>query len=394
MHPLRLPLLALLLAVSGLAGAQEEARPSPAPDKKTPNPALLYWQAIALLPEISPQQARLMSDVLAQKTPATGESVRPLLHGARKSLDRFLLATASEQACDWGTTFEEGPFAPMPHLPKMHLLCQVALVQAASHFAEQRPDEALRVLLAVHRAARHVASDALMITLVSQHSIEQQAIRLTAQHVLALTPPARAAHLSSLGSLPPLCSVRDALSGEHSLSEWLRHWVLGIQHAPESEQAMLDAARSLLKSQHASGEAAQSEAAKDALRQIDEWKRLAEEARAAQARLKEASQKPWRGFIADMQQVRRDFAQADAALRHTFPQVEGAMRKQCETATLHTMLRLALEQGAALPDGELPQAKDAFEDLPLRVLHEDGARVIQAQPEIRGRRLSLRLPAP
>lgn len=344
-----------------------------------------------MLPEFTPEQMRTLVAVVERGMEGNGVNVATLLESAGKSLERFARAAASDQPCAWGTTFDEGPFAPMPHLPKLQLLCRLALVQSEAHFADGRHSEALRSLLNVHRAARHAGADSLLVTAVIQHTIEQQAIRLTARHVLSLDEATRNRHAQALKALPPLHTVREALAGENTLAEWLRHMVLGIQHSPESEQALLDMAQSVLQAQSQSANTATAEAAKSTLKSVEDWKQLAAQARALQLRLDTASAKPWKQFQADMQQMRSDLADANATLRNIIPTVEGTMRKQCETQTLHTMLDAALKLGDGLAAGSLPEFKDAFTGEPLLAEKLDEEIVLTCRDAGRGRPLSLRV---
>jgi hypothetical protein len=222
------------------AGDQDAAQqPLAAPT----NPALLYWQAIAMLPVVSAAEIKLISDVLDGEVKPEDVRVEGLLERTRKSLDRFGRAAASPAPCVWGTTFDEGPFAPMPHLPKLQLLCRLALMRSSSKFAEGRPEEGLQWILHVHHAARHAAADRLLTTFVMQHAIEQQAIRATAKHVMRLEATTRERHLQSLKTLGPPSLLRDALDGERAVSEYLMRMVVGMEAVAVDEKVLLDAAQ-------------------------------------------------------------------------------------------------------------------------------------------------------
>lgn len=359
--------------------------------KNDTNPALLYWQAIALLPNVTPASMQRIANVVeGQEAPGTPE-INALLESTRKSLDRFSRAASSAIPCDWGTTFDDGPFAPMPHLPKLQLLCRLALAQCEVFFAKGRHEDALSLLLKVHRAARHAGADALLVTVIVQHSIEQQAIRLTARRVPALDASVRASHAQALRELPPLHRVREALAGEHTVSEWLRHMVLGIQHSPENEKAMLAMTQSVLESQLQNQNPAIAQEARETLKSVEEWKSLAEQARTLQARMDAASAKPWPEFQADLQQMRLDLANASPTLRNLLPTFEGTMRKQSETATLHSMLQAALKLGADLAPGILPDFRDAFAGGPIAVEKDETGITLTCRDAGRAKPLSLRI---
>lgn len=385
---LLLPLVSAILCVGLQAQQNSATTPAPAP---VPNPALLYWQAIALLPDIGNTQIKLINEVLDGKLPPDDARVETLLGSTRKSLARFARAAAIPDPCVWGTTFDEGPLAPMPHLPKLQLLCRLALVNAAAHFAAGRQVDALQWITHVHHAARHLAADPLLTTVIVQHGIVQQAIRLTARHALSLSSIVREAHLKTLAALAPPRTVREALQGEHLLSEWMLHMVLGIEHAPGSEKALLDMAQSVLQSQADKQSSPGSAAAKQTLSSLEEWKRNAGEVRDMQAALAATSEQPWPAFEAAMQKIRTDFASAPPTLLAMLPGVTGAKRKELETKTLHLMLRAALTHGESLKDGAPTGIKDVFAGDDVLVTRDGDTLILSMKEMVRGKSLTLRV---
>jgi hypothetical protein len=89
--------------------------------------------------------------------------------------------------------------------------------------------------------------------------------------------------------------------------------------------------------------------------------------------------------------MRLDLAQASPTLRNLLPTFEGTMRKQCETATLHTMLQAALKLGDGLAPSTLPEFKDSFAGEPI-VVEKDATGInLVCRDAGRARPLSLRL---
>lgn len=399
---LKTAVLAGIVFITPSLGAQDPA-PSPASggtqansatakkEKFTdPNPALLYWQAFALLPEQKQSQLKLVSEVLEGRVPASDPSVGALLAGARRALDRFARAASGTQPCVWGTTLDEGPFTPMPHLTKLQQMCRIALVQAEVHYAAGEMDKAWACTKQVHAAARHLASDALLITAIMQHSIEQQAIRTTARHALSLDEDQGETMEREMKALPALRTVSEALTGEHAMADWMRHMVLGIQNSPESERAMLETAESLLHAQSQEADSSQAAAAKQALASMEEWKKTAEQGRALQARTEAASAKSWKDYQADMKEIRASLADASPVLKGTLPAFEGAMRKQFETQTLHHMLFAVLQPPAeGHVNGEMKGFTDAFEGKPLMLNRDAMPWVVSTQGSMNGKPLKL-----
>lgn len=370
--------------------AKASKRPAKSNRFIDPNPALLYWQAFSLVPDLKQSQIKLISDVLEGRLPASDAAVDTLLSTTRRALDRFARAARGKEPCVWGTTIDEGPFAPMPHLTKMQQMCRLALVQAESHYAAGDMEAAWMWTRYVHAAARHVAADPLLITAIIQHGIEQQAIRTTAKHALSMDVDHGDDIVRSMKGLMPLRSVREALTGEHAMADWMRQMVLGTQNNPGGEQAMLELAQSVLNGQAQDGDQAKSAAAKQTLTSLEEWKRVTEQGRALQALAEAASTKPWKEYQADLQQIRASLTGADAALKNTLPAFEGAMRKQFETQTLQTMLFAVLRPPAeGHVTGEMEGYTDAFEGKPLMLNRDAEPWIISMQDNVNGKPLKL-----
>jgi hypothetical protein len=392
-----------LIAPSLVAQAPAEStgeggisKPAPLPGKREkisdPNPALLYWQAFSMLPELKQSQLKVLTEVLDGRLPVTDPAVGTLLGIARRSLDRFARAAQGDQPCVWGTTFDEGPFAPMPHLTKLQQLCRLALVQAEVHYASGDSEAAWAWTRHVHAAARHLAAEPLLITAIIQHSVEQQAIRTTARHGLSLDVEQGKVIVKDMKSLPPLRTVREALTGEHAMADWMRRMVLGIQNSPESEQAVLEAAQSLLGAQSQDANYAQADSAKQALASIEEWKKTSEQGRDLQARAEAASTKPWKQYQADLKELRASITDASQVLKNTLPSFEGAMRKQFETQTLQTMLFAVLQPPAdGHVSGEMKGFADSFEGNPLVLNRDAEPWTVSMQGNVNGKPLKLEI---
>jgi hypothetical protein len=392
-------LVAPTLAAQGLATPTAEggiSKPLPLPGKREkisdPNPALLYWQAFSMLPELKQSQLKALTEALNGHLPVTDPAVGTLLGAARRSLDRFARAAQGDQPCVWGTTFDEGPFAPMPHLTKLQQLCRLALVQAEVHYASGDVEAAWAWTRHVHAAARHLAAEPLLITAIMQHSVEQQAIRTTARHGLSLDVEQGKVIVKDMKALPPLHTVREALTGEHAMADWMRRMVLGIQNSPESERAVLEAAQSLLGAQSQDANNAQADSAKQALASIEEWKKTSEQGRDLQARAEAASTKPWKEYQADLKELHASIKDASQVLKNTLPSFEGAMRKQFETQTLQTMLFAVLQPPAdGHVSGEMKGFADSFEGKPLVLNRDTEPWTVGMQGNVNGKPLKLEI---
>src|SRR4051812_23988099 len=81
------------------------------------NPALLYWQAAAVLPKLSDEEAAKIRDFPRRPLPADA-AVLDSLH--LESTESLLRRAAPPPApCDGGLISEDGPAMLMPHLAKI-----------------------------------------------------------------------------------------------------------------------------------------------------------------------------------------------------------------------------------------------------------------------------------
>lgn len=373
--------------LSGMAQGQIEGPKSPKPVERSgaaaathvvdPNPALLYWQAWALLPELRAGQFKVISGVLDGSVRGDDESVRTLLATVGKGLDRFARAARGTQPCVWGTTFDEGPFAPIPHLTKVQLMCRLALVKAEAHYAAEELEEAWKWTRHAHAAARHLSAEPLLITVIAQHAVEQQALRLTARHVLGMEVEWATQVAESMRSLAPLHEVREALTRENAVADWMRLMVLNLQGRLGDEKTHVEEIEAYLRAQMEGGDKARTEDARRSLEAVADWKKLATQAKDLQQKTVAASALPWVGYRAAMEEVRASLQGANPALSGSLPAFEGAMYKQFETATLRTMLLAVLQPPEdGHEDGEMPGFKDAFEGKPLLLKKEAEAWTI------------------
>src|SRR5438045_7400232 len=81
------------------------------------NPALLYWQAFAVIPDLSADDQKYLFDTEWRTRPMDERAGQLALRF--DATFRFLRqAAASKPPCDWGIDMSEGPYALLPHLAK------------------------------------------------------------------------------------------------------------------------------------------------------------------------------------------------------------------------------------------------------------------------------------
>ena len=124
------------------------------------NPALLYGQAIALLPDRSAQDHLFTNewrerelDEQFRKQVATYDNVFKLLRQAVRQ----------KAPSDWGYDLSQGPELLLPGLAKAKVFAQVARLRVRWHLENGRPDDARDDLFAAFVLGRQVSKDGILI---------------------------------------------------------------------------------------------------------------------------------------------------------------------------------------------------------------------------------------
>jgi len=323
------------------------------------NPALIYWQSAALMPDLKGEKSNLVRDITTGKKPFDATKAEAILSDSGAALRLFARAADSTVPCDWGLQAQDGPAMPLPHVSKIMELSRVAILKADSLFTEGKTSEGIEWLLTVHRAARHAGAGDLLISALVQFSMETSAMKTGALHCLAWDEGARKKYADGLKALPPLHSLQDAFRGEMYSIDWIeRHF----QPAdPKASQALLDQ----LGNKPGSEFEAQIKLLQEQLVSGSGPKIIAE-MRDFNRRTREAIGKPWKEGQVELQKVAEEVQHGNILTRITFAETSTNLNaKQFEIATLRTMLDAALQYGPKLDEAAAAGFKDAFDGEPL-----------------------------
>jgi hypothetical protein len=353
------------------------------------NPALVYWQASARLPVIGDKDIKLVADILADRKSTDDPAAARLLANCEAPLHLFRRASDSKVRCDWGLMLEDGPLTVLPHTSKMQMLNRLALCEAKRLFAANDNVHALEWIIAVRKAARHIAVDDLLVCTLTQFAMESQAIALTAAHVNALTEIQRKTHLHEIGQLPPLRTVAQSMTGEMVYLDWAEreftHLDGAHQPKPKPQEAVAgeespvvvgDADMKMLYEQLMNGSAHE----------------MIEEARGYLRLAAAACEMPWKKGKEELARVEALINEKGNALaRMMSPQLGTSRERELRLATESTMLRAALERGDNLVPGPLEGYTDALVGMPLVVNSAPQGVVITTSPGEGLRPLNLRI---
>jgi hypothetical protein len=351
------------------------------------NPALLYWQAAAMLPKLSEEQASEVNEMATGRKPVDAEKLGSYGFGSGSRLLRK--AAASPAPCDWGLAFEDGPETVMPHLSKLREMALIATAHAEAKFAEGQTAQGIDWLLTVHRIARHAAVGDTLISFLVQNAIESIAISSAGRHCLGWDEAARRGYVEKLKALPPSRSLAESYHGERVFIDWIERMV---QSGDAQNKKRLKAA---FDSEVSAGKdaAAQAELLHRLMSLETSQKEIAA-LRVFSRRIEAAFGKSWKDSTAEIQAIEEEAGRSEnLGVRDLLPGVVPVRQKAFMVATLRTMLEAALQHGAGIDEAAVATYQDAFEGKPLRLKKDqDGSlRIVATPPYPKARDIELKL---
>lgn len=183
---------------------------------------LPYHKAFAHLPTFSSQESHaLLSFTRSLELPKSSALVTAILEKSRAALQAFKEDSSSYRSriseLHWNVDRPFHADTPRPHIPKLELLCRVALLDAANEFHLQRWDAAWAHLQDVHVAARVLNRDPNLFAQLGSQSMESNALRLSARYCFLSPKPSYQAAKERRLALPPLDSGRAALKHQYQV---------------------------------------------------------------------------------------------------------------------------------------------------------------------------------
>jgi hypothetical protein len=333
-----------------------------APSSKKTNPALLYWQAAAVLPSLSDAQAKQLREIAEGKADFEAELIQELNFG--EALKFLRKAVASEAPCEWGVAWEEGFGTPTPHLAKMREFSTLALVLAEAEFAKSETAMGIDLLILAHHIARDSDAAPSLVSNVIQNVLERRTIATAAHHCLSWKETERAKYVRLLAALPDLSPLHNAFATELlSIDIWEKDLEEDVDQAkkklglvakdkksdpfenPELIREMTDAYRNM----HARGMAILKQ--KGGARRLS----VAEFSKAIEADVAAKQQQPKNILVA-----------------LAMPALGNMVRSEDQTAIAHAMLNCVLEHGAGISEKEL-------KGKPFQLLKKDGGLELNSE---------------
>ena len=174
------------------------------------NAALLYWQAFAMLPELSMAEEEVVSNFQSGQL---DDTVAGIIKKAEPSL-KLLRRGAQCRRCDWGIDKADGWEAILPHLSKARTLVRLAILRARYNFSRDKPQEAVEDLAAALTLGRHIGQDGPLMAMSVQLVFESVVVGQVAQHVMGLSPETLKLLDDRLAAMPPAADMASLLRAE------------------------------------------------------------------------------------------------------------------------------------------------------------------------------------
>ena len=205
------------------------------PPRQDINPALLYFQALGQLPELTPDEDKLLrSDTVGDVT----EEERMVARKFDATFNHLLRARTQKSACDWGIDPADGPHAFTPNYIKIRTTAYAAVLRARVALADGQPAQARDELLALSVLARHAATDAALVGVMIQVAVENKILDFISAQFAELKPAMRAELAAGLRAPPRRSTVADGMMSERqTFHEWFVGRLEGFRAAAGGDDA-------------------------------------------------------------------------------------------------------------------------------------------------------------
>ena len=193
--------LALLVSASAVFAGEAAANT---------NPALFYWQAFTLMPQLSDSEYSSDADYNTLPLNDTFDKLVTRFDVAFRVLRK---AAESKAECDWGIDItSDGPYAALPHLAKAKWVAQMnANVRGPYFLRKGKPDAAATDTLAVFKLGRDTARDGTLISVLVQGAIENICAKFIADHFAQFDDATVQRLAEGIKELPAHLSVKNAM---------------------------------------------------------------------------------------------------------------------------------------------------------------------------------------
>jgi len=217
------------------------ATPAPAAERYRTdiNPALIYYQAFALTPDLSPSDHRYLFE-----TEWRGRTLEPRAEELIAKYGNYFKmvqrAAHSQVPCDWGIDLTQGPDTLLPGLAKAKAVANTARLRVQWHLQHGRQAEARDELLAAFALARNVSKDGVLISALVQIAMENILASIVAENFFQFSPETLVQLVAGFDAVPPRGTLQQCMAAEKgSFYDWYAAKVREFQAETPSDDAQV-----------------------------------------------------------------------------------------------------------------------------------------------------------
>jgi hypothetical protein len=235
----RLIMIGLTLLMGGAGASAGEAATST-------NPALFYWQAFTLLPQLSNSQYSSDVDYNLEPLNKTYDALVGLFDNTFRVVRK---AAESKAECNWGIDLSDGPYAFLPHLAKAKWIAQINATLRGPYFLRKgKHGSVASETLAVFKLGRDTARDGTLLSILVQGAIENINVKFIADHFGMFDDADIQRMADGIKMLPKHLTVKDALPVERAtFLDWYKSKVKSFIDHPGEKGALAQARQLLLE---------------------------------------------------------------------------------------------------------------------------------------------------
>jgi len=213
------------------------------------NPALLYYQAFLVAPDLSPADHDYLftNQWQGQTLPARFGKLISQSDGEFKLVRQAAHATAP---CDWGIDWSAGPYTLLPHLARVKVTVQMAQLRAIWDLQNGRQADAHDDLLAAYVLARNGSRDNSLIAVLVQIAAENIVESTVAANFGKFSPETLKQLVAGFNAAPARGTVANAIATTeaHCFSDWVEATIPELRRQyPGNDARVLDGFRGVFE---------------------------------------------------------------------------------------------------------------------------------------------------
>ena len=194
------------------------------------NPAMLYYQAINLTPDLSAAERDYLFGDTEWRVQPLPDRLGDLL---TRYDNQFKLVRQAAQAtvpCDWGIDMSPGPATLLPHLARIKGIVQAARLRAMWALQQGRQADACQDLIAALVLGRNASHDGVLISALVQFASENIVYSTIAENFHQFTPESLKQLADGFAAAPARGTVAACIPAEKaSFLDWLENKILESQ---------------------------------------------------------------------------------------------------------------------------------------------------------------------